>query len=136
MKIAVIGSGGTLGSAIARWWNTPAVTFGGEAAEDQITGVDLPDFNVASRRFALDTLKEIAPEVIVNCAALRFIDWAESHPNTARTIHVQGTANLRQAADRLGALLVQISCAEVFGDTDPDAPPRTEDDIPAPESVF
>ena len=136
MKIAVIGSGGTLGSAIARWWNTPAVTFGGESADDRITGLDLPDFNVASRRFTLDTLGEIEPEVIVNCAALRFIDWAESHPNTARTIHVQGTANLRQAADRLGALLVQISCAEVFGDTDPDAPPHTEDDIPAPESVF
>ena len=136
MKIAVIGSGGPLGSAIARWWNTPAVTFGGESADDRITGLDLPDFNVASRRFTLDTLGEIAPEVIVNCAALRFIDWAESHPNTARTIHVQGTANLRQAADRLGALLVQISCAEVFGDTDPDAPPRTEDDRPAPESVF
>lgn len=150
MKIAVIGSGGTLGSALTRWWNTPAVTLGVPARDkftgdkptddkisrDEIIGLDLPDFNVGTRRFVLETLGEIAPEVIINCSALRFIDWSESHPNTARTIHVQGTANLRQAADRLGSRLVQISCAEVFGDTCFDSPPHREEDIAAPESVY
>jgi len=109
MKI-IIGKNGLLGGALARH----AVSLNMCEGRDFVS-LDLPDFDVASRRFALETLSVLKPEVIINTVGLTKIDWLEKKPNTARTIHVQGTANLREAAKRNDALLVQISCAEVFG---------------------
>lgn len=152
MKIAVIGSRGTLGSALMNFWNSPLVwekipTRGTAAAnlppEDELVPFDLPEFDVTSRRFTLDALTAIRPNVIVNASGINLLDWVEEHPNTARTIHVQGTANLREAARRTGAILVQFGCAEVFYSGPDDSSvsaaetrPKTEDDIPNPESIY
>jgi len=110
MKIIIIGKNGLLGGALIRH----AVSLNLCEGQDFVS-LDLPDFDVTSRRFVLETLNEIQPKVIVNASGVTMIDWLEKKSNTARTIHVQGTANLREAAKRNDALLVQISCAEVFG---------------------
>lgn len=106
MKIVVLGSGGMLGSACVRLWY-------GE--RDEIIPLDLPDFDATSPLFSRETLAAIAPQVIVNVSGIGNIDWLETRPNTARTIHTQVAANLCEAAKRLNSLLVQVSCAEVFG---------------------
>ncbi|MCL2119440.1 MAG: NAD(P)-dependent oxidoreductase [Planctomycetaceae bacterium] len=112
MRIAIVGKNGLLGGALIRH----AVSLNLSESSD-FAALDLPDFNVTSRRFVLEMLGELKPEVIINTAGVTMIDWLEKKPNTARTIHVQGTANLREAAIRTDALLVQVSCAEVFGQT-------------------
>ena len=110
MKFVIVGKNGLLGGALIRH----AVSLNMCEGQDFVS-LDLPDFDVTSRRFALETLNELKPEVMINTVGVTRIDWLEKNPNTARTIHVQGTANLREAAKRNDALLVQISCAEVFG---------------------
>lgn len=142
MKIAIIGARGSLGAAAVKYWNSSLVrgkcTLGASAADDEIVPFDLPEFDVTARRFVLDMLGDAAPDVIVNAAGLNFVDWLESHPNTARTVHAQGTAFLRTAAQRLGALLVQISCGEVFSSESSEDTHRlwTELDAPNPLSVY
>ena len=136
MKIAVIGTGGLVGSAVMRRWNS--IPLSGKSAcpepPDELIGFDLPEFDAASR-ISTDGLVSLRPDVILNLASINLPDWLESHPNTARTIHVQGAANLRHAAAKTGALLVQLGCGEIFY-RDGDAPPHSEDDTPNPESVY
>lgn len=141
MKIAVVGSRGTLGTAVMSRWNSEKIAkYSPNSAPDTLVGLDLPEFNVADRRFTLSTLAEIRPDVILNVSGIHFIDWAESHPNTVRTVHVQGAANLRDAAARTGAILVQIGCAEVFSPLENNNSTQTrswrEEDDASTESVF
>ena len=120
MKTAIIGTNGLLGGAFQRH----CLALGMQESVDLLS-LDLPDFDVTSRLFSLDTLYGFQPDVIVNLAGIPMIDWLEKKPNTARTVHVQGTVNMREAAKRTGALLVHFSCAEVFGQT---ADVASEDD--------
>ncbi|MDO4585734.1 MAG: sugar nucleotide-binding protein [Planctomycetia bacterium] len=145
MKIALIGCKGTLGSVILKNWNKKIEnsTMTGhfnQQPPDEIIPFDLPEFDVSSRRFVLDALTSLKPDVIINASGIHLIDWLEMHPNTARTINIYGAANLREAAKRINALLVQISCGEVFY-SDKIKPnelltPKKETDNAQPESVF
>ena len=122
MKIVVVGSQGTLGSELVRNWNSPKVDAriadnlgrAFDASQDEIVPLNLPDFDICSRLIVVDTMAELAPDGIVNAAGVNLVDWLESRPNTARNLHEHGVANLREAARRSHATLVQFSCAEVF----------------------
>lgn len=129
MKTVIIGAHGHLGSALVRKWTSAAM---------DVTPLDLPDFDVTARRIVLDTVTSIQPGVIVNASGIEHIDWLETHPNTSRYVHVQGTANLREAAKRTNAVLLQFSTAEVFGASDPTSPETgfIETNIPEPQSVY
>jgi len=80
------------------------------------------------------TVRAIAPDVIVNAAAHTAVDNAESEPDLARTINVLAPAVLANEAKRIGAWLVHYSTDYVFdgsGET-----PRLETDVTAPLSVY
>lgn len=80
------------------------------------------------------TIRAIAPDVIVNAAAHTAVDKAESEPDLARTINALAPAVLADEAKRLGAWLVHYSTDYVFdgsGET-----PRLETDVTAPLSVY
>ncbi|MGL6227236.1 MAG: SDR family oxidoreductase [Thermoguttaceae bacterium] len=107
MKVVLIGNTTPLGCAFLRVGTELGV---------EMTPLDLPDFDLTFRRFVLETIEPLQPDVIVNTAEIPLIDWLESHPNTARSYHVQGTVNLRDSAKRTNALFVHCSTMEVFGD--------------------
>ncbi len=136
MKIAVVGKGGLVGSAVMRCWNT--LPLSGQSAPpaepDELIGFDLPEFDAASR-ISTDALISLRPDAILNLASINLPDWLEVHPNTARTIHVQAAANLRHAAVKTGALLVQMGCAEVFY-SESETAPHSETETPVPESIY
>jgi dTDP-4-dehydrorhamnose reductase len=73
-------------------------------AELDITDVDAVRAAVAAAR----------PDVIVNCAAYTKVDDAEIHEHTATAINGSAVEFLADAADRAGALLVQLSTDFVF----------------------
>lgn len=122
MKIVVVGSQGTLGNALTKFWNDPKVARRlaertGEALQtkrDEIVPLNLPDFDACSRMHVLATLDAIRPDVIVNAAGVNKIDWLQSRANTARNLHEHAVSNLKAAATQSHALLVQFSCAEIF----------------------
>lgn len=122
MKIVVVGAMGTLGSAIANYWNDPrverriAANVGASVVEsnDVVIPLNLPDFDLCSRLFVVETLSDFKPDVVVNAAGVNLIDWLETRANTARNVHANAVANLKEAVRRTGALLVQFGCAEIF----------------------
>jgi len=147
MKIVVVGSMGTLGRALTTRWNDPrveeriAANLGVERVEsnDLVVPLNLPDFDVCSRLHAVETLGSLRPDVLINASGVNLIDWLETRPNTARTVHCHAVANLKEAARRTGATLVQFGCGEVFYREkieDRDAPGFSEEDAPNPESVY
>jgi dTDP-4-dehydrorhamnose reductase len=80
------------------------------------------------------TIRVIAPDVIVNAAAHTAVDKAESEPDLALIINALAPAVLANEAKRIGAWLVHYSTDYVFdgsGNT-----PRLEADETAPLSVY
>jgi dTDP-4-dehydrorhamnose reductase len=80
------------------------------------------------------TVSKLRPDVIVNAAAYTAVDRAESEPDIAHAINVEGPGALARGAADTGALLVHYSTDYVFdgsGDT-----PSRETDPTAPLSVY
>lgn len=87
-----------------------------------------------SRPDAADAVADLAPDVVVNCAAWTQVDAAESAPDAAYAVNALGPLHLAQGCAACGATLVQVSTNEVFAGT----PGATyyEYDTPAPGSVY
>ena len=81
-----------------------------------------------------DTVRRLAPDVIVNAAAYTAVDKAEHEAERARAINADAVAMLARQAHELGALLVHYSTDYVFDGSG--AQPWREDDAPAPLSVY
>ncbi|AWI81675.1 dTDP-4-dehydrorhamnose reductase [Parazoarcus communis] len=80
------------------------------------------------------TVRDVAPNLIINAAAHTAVDKAEGEPALARAINTDAPAVLAREAKQLGALLVHYSTDYVFdgsGNT-----PRSEDAETAPLSVY
>lgn len=124
MRIVVTGSLGQLGGELCRQLGPEAV------------GLDLPEFDLTDRRGLLRRIEELAPDVVINCAAYTHVDRAEAEPQRCRAVNVSGVAYLAEACRRTGASLVQISTDYVFGaDTERQIPYR-EEDPPGPVNVY
>jgi dTDP-4-dehydrorhamnose reductase len=81
-----------------------------------------------------DTIRWLAPEVIVNAAAYTAVDKAESEPELARTINARAPDALARTARSLDAWLVHYSTDYVFDGGGTQA--WREDDPTAPLSVY
>jgi len=75
-------------------------------------------------------MESIKPQVVVNAAAYTAVDKAESEPDLAQQVNAETPAILAEAAQRIGAGMIQISTDYVFDgsqstpylDTDPTHP--------------
>ena len=80
------------------------------------------------------TVRRVAPHVIVNAAAHTAVDKAESEPALANTLNALAPGVLAQEASRLGALLVHYSTDYVFDGSG--TTPWQESDATGPLSVY
>ncbi|MFZ5467451.1 MAG: dTDP-4-dehydrorhamnose reductase [Pseudomonadota bacterium] len=80
------------------------------------------------------TVRDLAPDVIVNAAAYTAVDKAEGDADQARRINAEAVGALSAEAARLDALLVHYSTDYVFDGSG--ATPWREEDAPAPLSVY
>lgn len=81
-----------------------------------------------------DTIRAIAPDVIVNAAAHTAVDKAESEVDRVRTINALAPATLAREACKLGAWLVHYSTDYVFDGSG--SKPWVETDPVGPLSVY
>ena len=95
MKTLVLGSNGQLGQALAD--TTP----GGAT----IVGLDLPELDITSAEALLAVCRKTKPDVIINAAAYTAVDKAESEPELASKVNVDGPRNIAAAAHDIGARL-------------------------------
>lgn len=81
-----------------------------------------------------ETVRALAPRVIVNAAAYTAVDAAQADPAGAHAINAEAVAVLAREAERLDAWLVHYSSDYVY-DGSGERPWR-EDDPPAPRNVY
>ena len=124
MRIVVTGSRGMLGTELMR-------VFGGSAA---LWGLDVDEMDITDAARCRDRIRSLAPDVVVNAAAITAVDYCESHADEAFLVNGVGAGNLASAAAACGALLVHYSTDYVFDGLK--AGPYAEDDPPAPRSVY
>jgi dTDP-4-dehydrorhamnose reductase len=126
MKILVTGSNGQLGSElISRYLDRPM---------DQVFAGDLPDLDITSEESVAQVFANIAPDLVINCAAWTAVDAAEENERAAYAVNAEGPAILAQNCARVGARLVQISTDYVFaGDA---TEPYQENDHAEPVTAY
>ncbi|MBI9021426.1 MAG: dTDP-4-dehydrorhamnose reductase [Verrucomicrobia bacterium] len=98
-------------------------------------GVDLPEIDITDRFQCLEKLNELAPSVIVNCAAYTAVDACETDP-VCWKVNADGPKHLAEWAAANGAFLVQISTDYVFDGQRPLFEACVETDPPVPVSEY
>jgi len=99
---------------------------------DRAVGVDLPQIDITDPASVRAVITDVAPSVVVNCAAYTAVDAAETDQVTAEAINGLGAANVAAAA--IGARIIQVSTDYVFDGTA--STPYPEDAAPSPASVY
>ncbi|MGZ8256313.1 MAG: dTDP-4-dehydrorhamnose reductase [Gallionella sp.] len=105
MKILLLGKNGQVGWELQR----SLAPLGEVIALDRQNGGDLSDLSALA-----ETVRRIAPDVIVNAAAHTAVDKAESEAALAMTLNAYAPQILAQEAKKLNAWLIHYSTDYVF----------------------
>ena len=132
MKILLLGRGGQVGWELQR-----SLAVLGELVALDFDPTDNPqglcgDFSNLDG--LADTVRRVAPDVVVNAAAHTAVDKAESEPEFARLLNALAPGVLSAEAQRIGAWLVHYSTDYVFDGSG--QRPWREDDATGPLSVY
>jgi dTDP-4-dehydrorhamnose reductase len=125
MRIAILGSGGRLGAALAREW----AAIGHEITGFNHATLDLADFD------QLQTILRTQDfDAVVNCAALTNVDYCESHKEEATRVNRDAVEIIGQYCAKKGNRCVHISTDYVFDGEKRE--PYTESDEPRPLGIY
>jgi len=80
----------------------------------EVTGIDLPECDIAHRPSIEAAIKDAAPDVVIHCAAMTDVDGCARDPLAAYRANGLGTQNVALACQTLGAPMLHISTNEVF----------------------
>lgn len=126
MKILVTGYLGQLGhecmERFAKHWT--------------VSGMDLPQLDIADPTLVREALDAVRPDVVVNCAAFTNVDAAETERERAWAVNVAGPRHLAEWLARHGGRLVHISTDYVFDGRRPAPYLYNENDTPSPLSWY
>ena len=124
MRLLITGGLGLLGKEIAG-------VFDGSAG---IRTTDLEEWDVTDPAACRREVDGFRPDVVIHCAAYTAVDRAESEPEVARILNVEGTRNVARACRGRGALMVTFGTDYIFDGASPR--PYREEDPPNPLSVY
>ena len=125
MKIAVIGARGQLGTDVCEIF---------AAKGEHVFPLDIDQVDIAEFQSVERVLMELAPEVVVNTAAVHHVEKCESEPGRAFAVNGIGSLNLSLVCNKLGAVLLHISTDYVFDGNK--TMPYLETDTPQPLNVY
>ena len=132
MKILLFGRGGQVGwelqRSLAVLGELVALSSDSAANPEGLCG------NFSNLPGLAESVRRVAPDVIVNAAAHTAVDKAESEPDVARMLNALAPGVLADEARRLGAWLVHYSTDYVFDGSGKQ--PWNEDDAKVPLSVY
>ncbi len=125
-KVLITGSNGQLGRELTKQLRNHN--------NIELILTDQGELDISNSAVVYFKIKDIKPDIIINCAAYTNVDKCETDINMAYKINTIGPKNLAQAAFSIGAELVQISTDYVF---DGEATrPITEFDKPSPQTIY
>lgn len=126
MKILVTGCNGQLGRAINEQY--------AENENVELINTDVEQLDITKVDEVLKMVRDVKPDVILNCAAHTNVNLCESQQDLAYRINAIGPRNLSIAATEVDAKMVQVSTDYVFaGDGNR---PYTEFDATNPQSMY
>lgn len=125
MKIAVIGADGQLGYDLCR-----------VIPQAELLPLTIKELDITDRAKTVQLLKNLRPDAVLNTAAYTAVDAAETDQAAAKAVNETGAQNVAEACREIDATMVQISTDYVFDGTKPVGQPYTEEDPPAPNSVY
>lgn len=124
-KLWITGSQGQLGQSLLKYLDPNTYDI---YCTDQLDG-DITQSKTVNNLFYKYNF-----DTVINCAAFTAVDRAESEPDAAAAIHVQGVRNIVNACHHFGTKLIHISTDFIF---DHEAQiPIVESDCPNPKSVY
>jgi dTDP-4-dehydrorhamnose reductase len=129
MRILLLGANGQVGWELQR-----ALAPLGELIALGRRGLDELSGDLARPEALIATIRQLAPQVIVNAAAYTAVDNAESEESLAYAVNAAAPAAMAEEAKRLGALLVHYSTDYVFDGSGDRA--WRESDVTGPLNVY
>ena len=104
LRILITGAEGQLGRAITKQRTSEDSLFAYNSSE-----CDILDVNKMSHLF-----EQVKPDVVIHCAAYTAVDKAEIEVAKCKAINIQGSINVAEASQKIGAKLVFFSSDYVF----------------------
>jgi dTDP-4-dehydrorhamnose reductase len=125
VKVLITGAAGLVGSHLA----------GRLASEHDVAALRHSDLDITDREAVHRTVADLEPAVIYNCAVLQ-VDESEQNPVKANAVNVRGPQYLAEAANEIGADMVQFSTQYAFEGESIGRAPYTVEDEPRPVNVY
>jgi len=122
--LAILGSGGRLGAALARSY----------ASETQVIGFNHSQLDLASPEAIRCALDGLDFDALINCAALTNVDYCETHEEEAFAINAHAVRQIAEICTAKRARCIHISTDYVFDGAKRE--PYTETDAALPISVY
>ncbi len=108
-RVLITGAAGQLGKAILATLDADLGSAGWEVHPTNRDTLDVSDGGAVQ-----DHVLKVEPNIVVNLAAYTDVDGAEADFDQAHAVNGLGPANLRRAADGVGARLIHVSTDYVF----------------------
>ncbi|MGH7794570.1 MAG: SDR family oxidoreductase [Candidatus Binatia bacterium] len=125
MKILITGAAGLVGSHLVRRLTR----------EHDVAALKHADLDITDRAALHRMVIDVKPALIFNCAVLQ-VDESEQNQAMAKTINADGPGYLAEAANEIGAEIVQFSTQYAFGGEPIDRAPYTIEDEPRAVNVY
>jgi dTDP-4-dehydrorhamnose reductase len=125
LKIAVVGANGQLGRDICAVF---------EEAGDSVAGLTHADIEIASEDSVASVLAAVAPELVINTAAMHHVEKCEGDPAGSFAVNGIGARNVAKWAAEANVPIAYISTDYVFGGEK--MSPYVESDAPVPLNVY
>jgi dTDP-4-dehydrorhamnose reductase len=125
VKVLITGAVGLIGSHLARRL----------ASEHDVAALTHSDLDITDREAVRRTVADLKPALIFNCAVLQ-VDDCERDTTQAEAVNVRGPRHLAEAANRIGAEIVQFSTQYAFEGEPLGRAPYTVADQPQPVNVY
>lgn len=122
--LLVTGAGGQLGQELVHM----------NVGDIEIIGKNRSELDITDLESCEKIFKSLKPDIVVHAAAYTAVDKAESEPEAAWAINVEGTCNVAKAAEAVGAKFCYISTDYVFDGTG--NMPYAENHPTSPQSVY
>jgi len=135
MRVLITGANGMLGEKCAYRLNKKHQTFASDVHEELQYDCPVKYFqmDVTNPNKVKQVVKEIEPDVIVNCAAYTDVDGSEDNKELANDVNVNGIKNLTESAQPFNSHIIHISTDYVF---DGSCGPYKEDDEISPINFY
>lgn len=137
IKILITGSNGLVGRelirAFAKQPNYTVVSTSSSPDKINQPGVTFQQLDIRDREGILNLIQSLQPDVVIHSAAISAPDTCEKDKDLCNSVNIEGTRNVADACNSVGAGMLFLSTDFVF---DGLAGPYTESDQPNPVSYY